>query len=61
MIQPMDHFGAYCIFGVFKNNHILDRKENMIELPVYFNSTREQLLFTIDLPVSQVYHKYIHN
>jgi len=30
-----------------------DRKENMIELPVYLNSTREQLLFTIDLPVSQ--------
>lgn len=30
-----------------------DRKENMIELPVYLNATREQLLFTIDLPVSQ--------
>jgi len=30
-----------------------DRKENLIELPVYLNATREQLLFTVDLPVAQ--------
>ena len=27
---------------------------NRIELPVYLNSTREELLFTVDLPVNEV-------
>jgi hypothetical protein len=32
----------------------LDEDTGKIELPVYLNSTREDLLFTVDLPVQPV-------
>ena len=36
----------FCIF--------IDEETGKIELPVYLNSTREDLLFTVDLPVQPV-------
>ncbi len=51
----------------FDGEYSLGQETGKIELPVYLNSTREDLLFTVDLPVQpvgifrfyQMVHKYL--
>jgi hypothetical protein len=38
----------------FDGDYSLGQETGKIELPVYLNSTREDLLFTVDLPVQPV-------
>ncbi len=38
----------------FDGEDVLGQETGKIELPVYLNSTREDLLFTVDLPVQPV-------
>ncbi len=48
----------------FDGEYSVGQETGKIELPVYLNSTREDLLFTVDLPVQPVgifrIHQMVH-